>query len=235
MGREWITGMFIGLLVCIVLVLWAPVAQAGPVLVCWPFDVGGARSLPWGGSGWHDARPDYDLNRLAGDTVAWLAPDAPVLVHMETLRRAAIYAQKDPQAAKELFSQLEARAEGTKSPSEPDPLRLFDLGYFIESYRQASLAARTSGELAGKRNGNELVQRALALRGPDAQMEFAAALVASVAGLRDAALQHLAKAAASATDGSLLEKNLVTHCHLLQIHAETLAGLRSQLVAAKRE
>ncbi len=235
MDREWITGVFIGLFVCLVLALFAPLAQAGPALLCWPFDIGGARSLPWGGGGWHDARSDYDLNRLAADTLALLAPNAPVLVHMETLRRAAIYAQKDPQAAKELFSQLEARAEGTTSASETDALRLFDLGYFTEAYRQASLVARSSGGLEGKRNGNELVQRALELRGPDPQMEFAAALVASITGSRNAALQHLAKASAGAADGSLLEKNLMTHCHLLQIHAETLAGLRSQLVAAKHD
>lgn len=234
MDREWITRVLIGSFVGIVLTLLAPVAQAGPTLVCWPFDIGGARSLPWGGSGWRDAQSGYDLNRLPADTLALLIPDAPVLVRMETLRRAAIYAQKDPLVAKELFSRLEDRAGAAKSSDKSDPLALFDWGYFTEAYRQAAMMGHSTMELGKKVNGNELVQRALALRGPDAQMEFAAALVASVAGQRDAANQHLAKAAAAAADGSLLAKNLVTHCHLFQMHAETLAGLRAQLVAAKK-
>lgn len=235
MDREWITALLIGLFVCVVLALCAPLAQAGPPLICWPFDIGGARSLPWGGSQWHDARSDYDSSRLAADTLALLGPDAPVLVRMETLRRAAIYAERNPQAAQALLSQLEDRAEGTKTAGKPNPLTLFDLGYFTESYRQAALTAHSSGQLGGKRNGSEFVERALALRGPDAEMEFAAAMVLSGAGFRDAALQHLEQAAAGAADGSLLEKNLVTHCHLLGIRAQTLAGLRSQLAAAKHE
>ncbi len=174
------------------------------------------------------------MNRLASDTIALLAPDAQVLVRMETLRRAAIYAEKDPRAAKELALRLKARAEAAKSSGEADALALFDWGYFAEAYRQAAMAGHSSPEFDTKVNGYELVQRALAQRGSDAQMEFAAALVASATGQRGAANQHLATAAARAADGSLLAKNLVTHCHLFQMHAETLAGLRSQLVAAKK-
>ncbi len=234
MKRKWIRGVSIGLFVCTVVALLAPVAKAGPQLVCWPFDIGGARSLPWGGSGWHDARSDYDLNRLAGDTIALLAPDAQILVRMETLRRAAIYAEKDPRAANELSLRLKARAEAAKSSGEAEALALFDWGYFSEAYRQAAMAGHSSAELGTKVNGYELVQRALGQRGSDPQMEFAAALVASATGQRGAANQHLATAAAGAADGSLLAKNLVTHCHLFQMHADTLAGLRSQLVAAKK-
>ena len=234
MNREWITEVLIGLCICIVLTLFVPVAQAGPHLVCWPFDTGGARSLPWGGSSWHDARADYDLNRPAADTLALLAPDAPVLVRMETIRRAAIYAAKDPQAAKELLLRLEERAEAAQSAGKPDPLALFDSGYFAETFRQAAMVGHSSAELGAKRNGYELIERALALRGPDPQMEFAAALVASVVRQSDAAKQHLAKAAAGAADGSLLARNLVTHCHLLSVQATTLAELRAQVITVKK-
>jgi hypothetical protein len=233
MSDKWITGILTGLLVSIVFALLCPAAQAGPQLVCWPFDTGGARSLPWGGDGWHDALPNYDPSRLATDTVALLSPEVPVLARMETLRRAAIYAAKSPQAAKELFARLEERTESAKSPAKSDPLVLFDLGYFNEAYRQASGVAHSSMESGTKLNGYELVQRALAVRGSDAQMEFAAALVASAVGQSDAANQHLAKAAASTADGSLLARNLLTHCHLFRLQAGTLAELRSRLAATK--
>jgi len=96
------------------------------------------------------------------------------------------------------------------------------------------MAEHSSIELGGKRNGYELVEQALGLRGPDPEMEFAAALMRSFARQRDVGRQHLAKAAAGAAEGSLLARNLVTHCHLLQIQAGTLAELRSQAVTAKK-
>src|SRR3989442_7926730 len=106
MKREWITGIVIGLFVSIFLSLFAPLAQAGPQLICWPFDIGAARSLPWGGGGWHEAPANYAVNPLAVDTLSLLTPDAPVLLRMGTLRRAAIYAERDSRAAPELLSQL---------------------------------------------------------------------------------------------------------------------------------
>ncbi len=135
MKREWITGIVFGLAVSIILSLFAPLAQAGPQLICWPFDIGAARSLPWGGSGWHDAQADYDVSHLAADTLALLTPDALVLTRMETLRRAAIYAERDSRAAQELLSKLQARADAAQS----DALAIFDLGYFAEAYRQTGM------------------------------------------------------------------------------------------------
>ena len=71
-------------------------AFAGPPLLCHPFDIGAAKSLPWSGaSSWFDGQPGYDIKHLADDTVAVLTPAVPVIVRMETLRRAAIYASRD--------------------------------------------------------------------------------------------------------------------------------------------
>jgi hypothetical protein len=67
-------------------------APAGPVLICKNYEIGAAKSLPWGGSDWRSVKPDYDINRLVEDTLALLTPDTPVIVRMETLRRAVIYA-----------------------------------------------------------------------------------------------------------------------------------------------
>lgn len=233
MNREFISGVKITLLVCLVVTLFAPAAHAGPHLVCWPFDIGAARSLPWSGSSWHDARSDYDRKQLVTDTLALLTPDAPVLVRMETLRRAAIYAQKDSQIAQELSSRLAERADASRSSDKSYPLALFDWGYWLETYSQVVRIEQGSPLFRTKISGYQLIQRALALRGADAQMEFAAALVASTAGQRGAAEHHLQNAASGAADGSLLANNLVTHCHLFQMHAETLAALRSQLGPAR--
>src|SRR5688572_26993758 len=71
-------------------------AFAGPPLLCHPFDIGTAQSLPWdGASSWFDKNQNYDLGKLADDTVRLLTPTTPVIVRMETLRRAAIYAADD--------------------------------------------------------------------------------------------------------------------------------------------
>src|SRR5215467_2497445 len=93
-------------------------ALAGPVLICKSYEIGAAKSLPWGGSDWRSVKPDYDINRLVEDTMALLTPDTPVLVRMETLRRAVIYAawsrvdrevnyaKRNDTAAQDLFSRL---------------------------------------------------------------------------------------------------------------------------------
>ena len=77
----------------------------------------------------------YDTSKLASDSFAILAADSNVLVHMETLRRATLYARKDPAAAKDLFARLTA---GTKSPQSggPPALYYFDVGYLAETYKQ---------------------------------------------------------------------------------------------------
>src|SRR5207245_4187243 len=113
-------------------------------------------------------------------------------------------------------------------------LALFDLGYFAEAYRQTGMMRNSSPPTGvSKINGYELVQRALALRGSDGQMEFAAALVASAVGRRVAVNGHLAQAAANADDGSLLGESVMSHGHLFQIRTGTMAELRSTLVAGE--
>src|SRR5687768_4015206 len=75
-------------------------AFAGPPLLCHPFDIGSAASLPWSGaSSWFDGKADYRLSNLVADTEALLGPSTTVIVRMEMLRRAAIYASRDPRIA----------------------------------------------------------------------------------------------------------------------------------------
>jgi len=73
----------------------APVPAAAPNLVgpptlCHALDIGDQRSLPWG-RGSFGALPDYDVSKLPADTYDVLLKTDDVYVHMETLRRAAIY------------------------------------------------------------------------------------------------------------------------------------------------
>src|SRR5580698_1648684 len=84
-------------------------AQAGPPLICHPIEIGQAKSLPWVEFN-HSRSMDYDLKNLSRDTLAILDSQTLVLVRMETLRRATIYARQDSQVAKELITRLQARA-----------------------------------------------------------------------------------------------------------------------------
>src|SRR5579859_2003362 len=112
-------------------------AQAGPPLICHAIDIGQAKSLPWINHGWNLAgNENYDQKNLVPDTLAILDSSAPVLVRMETLRRATLYARYDPQSARELPTKLFARAEAAENAGQPNALALFDAGYLIECYRQ---------------------------------------------------------------------------------------------------
>ncbi|HVO12955.1 MAG TPA: hypothetical protein VMX54_19605 [Vicinamibacteria bacterium] len=206
------------LAVCLVSLAPA-LAQAGPPLVCFPMSIGDAPSLPWGG-GWHDARPDYDRGRLAGDALALLVPQTRVLVRMETLRRAAVYAAGDPPAATRLFEALRARlARGGNARAVA--LAQLDLGYEAEAYRQALFAARHMSATPQARgievaeDGYQLVHQALAVLRPDPEVEYAAALVSRERPTRrPLADKHYRIAAEQAPAGSDLARTLQAHARL---------------------
>src|ERR1700756_2471505 len=81
--------------------VYASTPLAGPPLICHAFDIGNAKSLPWISHDWNlTGTESYDTKNLAADTIAILDSDSTVLVHMETLRRATLYARRDPIAAK---------------------------------------------------------------------------------------------------------------------------------------
>src|SRR4029453_5770398 len=94
-----------------VFALFAPVAPvlAGPPLLCHPFDIGDARSLPWDGREGSQGRRDYNVANLVADTEAILTPTTPVIVRMETLRRAALYASLGGKAAAPLLGMMNDR------------------------------------------------------------------------------------------------------------------------------
>jgi hypothetical protein len=149
-------------------------AQAGPPLICRPIEIGQAKSLPWVEFN-HKGSADYDLKNLSRDTLAILDSQAPVLVHMETLRRATIYARQNPHVAKELITRLQARAAKADDAGRPDAMAWFDVGYLAEAYKQ--WMGKGEPNPAAGLDGYSLVRKAISLRGSDPEMEFAAALI----------------------------------------------------------
>src|SRR5689334_921876 len=212
------------LVLVIITLCFASVALAGPPLICHAFEIGQAKSLPLASNSWNlSGSENYDTNNLANDTLEILQPDTPVLVRMETLRRATLYARKDPLAAKALLAKLHARATSAESSGHPDALAWFDAGYLVETYKQwigQDLPHMTDGmrldaNPAAGVDGYAWVKKAIALRaaalkGDDAQMEFAAALI-TLSGPREEHAQHAQKAIAGAKSDALLAQNLATH------------------------
>jgi hypothetical protein len=198
---------------------FASVAQAGPPLICHTIEIGQAKSLPWISHSWNlSGSENYDVKNLVRDTLDILGPDTPVLVRMETLRRATLFARKDPLVAKELLARLHARATAAESSGHPDALAWFDTGYLAETYKQwigKNLPHMTDGmrmdpNPAAGVDGYALVKKAIALRGADSQMEFAAALI-TLSGPQEEHREHAQKAIAGAKNDSLLAQNLATH------------------------
>lgn len=192
--------------------------HAGTPLICHPYAIGNAKTLPGTDGDWKGVNPGYDRTHLIRDTLALLTDDTPVIVRMETLRRAAIYAtagmrgwgradgkgfsDEDRANTRALLEKLRTRAESATGPSRA--LALFDYGFFTETLRHTGVDQTL--------NGYETLTRALELRGSDPEMEFALALATSWPKQRaEQRAAHLSRARAGAKPGTLLAQNLATH------------------------
>ena len=189
--------------------LFATPALAGPPLICVPFEVEGGKLIAWGhGPGWNTPHHSYDIKRLVADTDALLTTDAPILTRMENMRRATIYAMRDPQIAHQLLKKVMNRALATTT----DGRAWFDAGYLIESYRQAlhlrggrkpALQTWAAVDETIRVDGYNWVKKAMAMSPPSAEIEFAASLMTQGA----VAATHRAKAIAAAPKGSIVARN----------------------------
>jgi hypothetical protein len=224
-------------LVASVTLCFAIVAQAGPPLICHTFEIGNAKSLPWADHSWNlTGSENYDTKNLVKDTLEILSPDTPVLVRMETLRRATLYARQDPVAAKELLARLHARATSAESAGHPDALAWFDVGYLVETYKQwigknlphMTDRMRMDPNPAAGVDGYAMVKRAIALRGSDPEMEFAAALI-TLSGPQSEHAEHAQKAIAGAKTDALLAQNLATH--FIGPKTETMSDMLAKNIA----
>lgn len=198
----------------IVVFALATPAMAGPPLLCHPYDIGNARSLPWDGSrGWTGDLADYQLDRLIADTEALLTPSTPVIVRMETLRRASLYASRDRAVASQLLARLVSRANG---PGTTDPLALLDAAYVAGALQQIAALERSAGfaeraaaarEASRNVDAYALMERSVAARPDDPSIRFAAALIAAGRD-RGAYLRHAEKARQGVTRDALLARNI---------------------------
>jgi hypothetical protein len=215
-------------------------AQAGPPLICHVISIGNAKSLPWADATNNLAMDSkYDVKNLASDTLAILTPDTPVLVRMETLRRATLYAREDPQATKELLIRLYARAAGSDRAGHPDALAWFDAGYLVECYKRwigRNLPHMTDGmridpNPAANLDGYAWVTRSIGLRGSNPEMEFAAALIALQGTHAGDFRRHAQRAQAGASSDPLLAANLSSH--FIGNRGETIADMMFEVKTAR--
>jgi hypothetical protein len=165
--------MLFAILTAAVLVSARP-ALAGPPLLCFPFHIGSAKSLPMGTGSWKTVDAKYNVSHLVDDTLALLTPETPVLVRMETLRRATIYASTHPEIAAALLDALRTRASKADANAG---LAVFDFGYLVETYKEGTYMF--SAPVAGidRVDGYQLVLKAQAMRRDDT-MNRAAQLIA---------------------------------------------------------
>lgn len=187
----------------------ASAVLAGPTLICHPFDIGNAKSLPWISHDWNlSGGENYNTKDLASDTLTILEQSRVPLVHMETLRRATLYARKDSVAAKRLLVQVIARAQGSEASAHPDAFALFDAAYLTEAYKQW-LGEKNENPANGL-DGYSWIAKAIQLRPGDSQMAFAAALI-TLRGPEATHVESAQRAIKGAGKDALLARNLQSH------------------------
>lgn len=204
-------------LALLAIVFSAPLAFAGPPLICHPFNIGTAQSLAWSaqGNNWRGDVAGYDTSHLADETIALLTPSTPVIVRMETLRRAAVYAMRDEKVADRLLTRLVDRTRKSESGAKADGLAWFDAGYFVEAFRQAAPIGREKSAehaaalaaLVANVDGYAMVQKSLTVRGSDPAIEFAAAIITLTRDRGDQPV-HAAKARDGVKQDALLAQNI---------------------------
>lgn len=213
------------LLALLVILSASELTFAGPPLICHPFEIGDAKSIPWEGKNWREVKRDYDLNRLVPDVMAILETDASILVRMETIRRAAVYSVwsqvdrevpikvKDNKIAQALFDKIIARSKAAESrgfKTKADQLALFDAGYIVETFKY--IYPMGIPNIATPYDGYNMVDNASHLMNKPGDVEFALAVILKnhkgQATIQD---QHLKKAISTVAEGSLLAKNLINH------------------------
>lgn len=175
-------------------------ARAGPPAICWQIEIGDAKSLPWGGKDAFEKDWAYDARHVVEDTLALLDGTMPVLVRMETLRRATVYLEESQAGRDALLRALAARVLDAEAARKPSALAWFDAGYAQGCFSQL----RERGP-----DGYVWVRRAAEIAGGSAEMEYASSIL-SLMNRREDFVGHFEKALAGAGANPLLASNLET-------------------------
>jgi hypothetical protein len=179
-------------------------------MTCQEFEIGNEKSLPWASG--NRTVASYDTSHLTADTLALLTPNTPVIVRMETLRRAVFYSGQKSDLALDLAGRLMERA----NIPNPEPLAAFDAGYFIETMHQ--YAHDQPDPLKG-RDGYALAKKSLPSARDVAAVEYGLALMRALSNWPN---NHYRNAVRDAKEGSLLAINLLRNAN-----ASSLDSLRN--------
>jgi hypothetical protein len=172
--------------------------RAGTPAICWPLEIGDAKSLPWAKGDPFARDAKYDARRVVADTLALLDAEMPVLVRMETLRRATIYLEESQAHRDALLRALTTRVLDAEAQKKPSALAWFDAGYARGCFGQ--LCERGA-------DGYPWVRRAIEIAGGSPGMEYACCLL-SLMGQREQFKGHFERAQAGAAEDPLLARNL---------------------------
>jgi hypothetical protein len=198
-------GLFRALVVAGTLAL-ASAAQAGPPLICFPYQTGGAQSLPWGGKDAFDTAKSYSKSGLVKDTLSLLKTERSTLARMETIRRAAIYSRKDKETATELLGKLGWIALDMEAAGKGSPEAWFNAGFLAACYEQLGTDIDWNPGVAEGVRGYAWLAKAISLEPQNAEMQFAAALATH--GRGKVFDEHLRKALVGAEPGSNLARSI---------------------------
>jgi hypothetical protein len=127
---------------------------------------------------------------------------------METLRRATVYASKNPKQARALLDAMEVRAA---RPEQNVGLAVFDFGYLVETYKQAGWMKGSATKIADGIDGYALVEKAYAQSGAQAMTFALVAMGIDKSHGVDRLRQHVAGAREAAKTDASVRVNLASH------------------------
>ncbi|MFG0243010.1 MAG: hypothetical protein ACF8R9_09510 [Phycisphaerales bacterium JB054] len=178
----------------------------------------------------------YSADKAVGDGLKTLATSGDVLSHLETIRRMAVYLDRDEARANRVLAQLLARAAGAEADGEDASVRALawlDAGFFAGALSHIGTDVGWKPGYAQGVQGLTWLERAAEAAVESGEkvdvgaVYFAAALVAHPAmreSKRDLYERFMREALGRAERGSLLAKNIEAH---LEHFDESAASLRS--------
>lgn len=195
-------------LVASMMMLASP-AMAGPPLLCFPYEIGAAKSLPWGSDAFKKSE-SYDASKVIDDAMALLKVEKSTLVRMETIRRAALYIGKDSGRAHVLVTRLLDVAKEMEAAGTPNAGAWFDCGFAAATLAQNGCHVKGLPTAEKGAVGSAQIKKALGMTPNDAAMHFGAALV-FMEGERDASNKHMKRALELVEAGSDLARSMETN------------------------
>jgi hypothetical protein len=185
------------------------VAHAGSPLMCFAYEIGDAKCLPWSANGPLAPAGGYDRANVVADTLGLLKTEHSILVRMETMRRATIYVAKDRELATELLGKLAWMALDAEAAGNTKWARTawFDAGFLAACYQQMGVDIGWKPGVADGLQGWAWMKKAIELGADDPAVQYAAALVLC---MRDdgSYRPYLARAVQGAEPGSDLARSI---------------------------